>query len=259
MTDHAPIRQRASDAIADQLRREIAAGAFADGLLDPTPQLMQRFGVSRPTLREAFRMLESERLIEVRHGSRTGVRVRQPSGEGAVRMTGQTLQAAGTTIEQLYEARLAFEPFAARLVAQRCDRRDIGRLRGAHADLDGLLEARAWPALGAAMARFHHLLVELTGNQMLTLTADTIATLLERHQRNRNAALHEPADPDASWLAFRGLGVRSVARLIALVEAGDADAAEVHWRLHVEGANDYWLKGEDRHAVIDVIGDRGAR
>ena len=120
MTDHAPIRQRASDAIADQLRREIAAGAFADGLLDPTPQLMQRFGVSRPTLREAFRMLESERLIEVRHGSRTGVRVRQPSGEGAVRMTGQTLQAAGTTIEQLYEARLAFEPFAARLVAQRC-------------------------------------------------------------------------------------------------------------------------------------------
>lgn len=256
MTDAAPPRQRASDAIADQLRREIAAGAFANGLLDPTPQLMQRFSVSRPTLREAFRMLENERLIEVRHGSRTGVRVRRPSSEGAARVTGQALQAAGTTIEQLYEARLAFEPFAARLVAQRRDRRDIGRLRVAHADLNALLDTKHWPALGAAMAQFHHLLVELTGNQVLTLTADTIATLLERHQRNRNATLEEPVEPDAAWLSFRGLGVRSVARLIALVEAGDADAAETHWRLHVEGANDYWLKDADRYAVIDVIGAR---
>ena len=251
MTGAASAR-RASDRIAAELRREIVAGRYAAGLLEPTPMLMARFGVSRPTLREAFRVLESERLIEVRHGSRSGVRVLAPNSDGAARVTGQALQAAGATIEQLYEARLAFEPFAARIVAERSDRRDIAALRAALAEMQAMVEQRRWPDLGAALAEFHHLLVACTGNQVLTLTAETIATLLARHQRNRNL-LREAGD-DPATLEFRSRGVRSSARLIALVEAGDGDAAEAHWRAHLENANAYWLMRQDRHAVIDIVG-----
>ena len=98
-------KRRASERIAEELRREIIAGHP----VDRTPALMARFGVSRPTLREAFRVLESEALIEVRHGSRRGVRPLRPAADSAARVTGQTLQALGTTIEQLYEAREAFD------------------------------------------------------------------------------------------------------------------------------------------------------
>jgi DNA-binding FadR family transcriptional regulator len=245
-----PSKIRASDRIAEVLRREIIAGQP----IARTPALMARFGVSRPTLREAFRVLESEQLIEVRHGSRNGVRPMRPGADSAARMMGQTLQASGTTIEQLYEAREAFEPFAAALLARRRDRRDIVTLRAALGHLSELVAAQAWPDLGAALARFHYELVALTGNQMLALTAATIATLLERHQRNRNVFV-ESVEPDVATLEFRGRGVRSIARLNRLIEAGDTEGAEAHWRKHLSNSADYWLSGQDRHAIIDIVGD----
>jgi DNA-binding FadR family transcriptional regulator len=241
-------RQRASERIAEALRRDIIAGRP----VDRTPALMARFGVSRPTLREAFRVLESERLIEVRHGSRNGVRALRPAADSAARVTGQTLQAAGATIEQLYEAREAFEPFAAALLARRRDRRDIGALRAAHADLDALVAAQAWQDLGGALARFHETLVALTGNQMLALTAATIATLLETHQRNRRVRAAD--DLDAATLEFRSRGVRSIARLTRLIEAGDAAGTEAHWREHLAKSTAFWLAGDDPHAVLDILG-----
>lgn len=244
-----PTRERASDRIAEALRRDIVAGRP----VDRTPALMARFGVSRPTLRQAFRVLESERLIEVVHGSRSGVRVLRPAPDNAARVTGQTLQAAGATIEQLYEAREAFEPFAAALLARRRDRRDIATLRAELAALSALIEARAWPDLGAALARFHQKLVELTGNQMLALTAATIATLLEKHQRHRNAPART-LEPSPAEAEFRSRGVRSIARLTHLIEAGDAPGAEAHWREHLANSSEYWLSGQDRHAILDILG-----
>ncbi|WP_162986914.1 FadR/GntR family transcriptional regulator [Sphingomonas paeninsulae] len=241
---------RASERIADALRREIIAGQP----VARTPALMERFGVSRPTLRQAFRVLENEQLIEVRHGSRNGVRPLRPGPDSAARMVGQSLQASGATIEQLYEAREAFEPFAAALLARRRDRRDIATLRASLGALSALVEAQAWPDLGAALARFHHELVALTGNQMLALTAATIATLLEQHQRNRNLFI-ETDKPDVATLEFRGRGVRSIARLTRLIEVGDADGAEAHWRTHLINSADHWLSGQDRHAVIDIVGE----
>ncbi|MDB5716078.1 MAG: FadR family transcriptional regulator [Sphingomonadales bacterium] len=245
----APTKARASDRIAETLRREIIAGQP----VARTPALMARFGVSRPTLREAFRVLESEQLIEVRHGSRNGVRPLRPGADSAARMMGQTLQASGTTIEQLYEAREAFEPYAAALLARRRDRRDIATLRASLGTLSALVEAQAWPDLGAALAHFHYELVALTGNQMLGLTAATIATLLERHQRHRNGM--EQVEPDRATLEFRGRGVRSIARLTKLIENGDAEGAEAHWRKHLANSADHWLSGQDRHAIIDIVGD----
>ncbi|MET0370401.1 MAG: FCD domain-containing protein [Sphingobium sp.] len=245
----APVRRRASERIAETLRREIIAGRP----VDRTPALMARFGVSRPTLREAFRVLESERLIEVRHGSRNGVRPLRPAPDSAARVTGQALQAGGATIEQLYEAREAFEPFAAALLAKRRDGRDIAALRAAHAELAAMVEAHAWADLGAGMARFHHRLVALTGNQMLALTAATIATLLETHQRNRNRTA-TPDASDAAQLEFRSRGVRSIARLTRLIEAGNAAGAEAHWREHLVNSARFWLDGQDRYAILDIVG-----
>ena len=99
---------KTSELVADQIRAQIIRGELAEGdFLPPEGQLMESLGISRPTLREAFRILEAESLISVVRGSRTGAKVHKPSTELVSRYAGYVLQAQGTTIADLYQARLA--------------------------------------------------------------------------------------------------------------------------------------------------------
>ena len=64
---------KASELIAQNLRDKIISGELKKGgFLPPESQLMQDYGISRPTLREALRILENEELIEITRGSRSG-------------------------------------------------------------------------------------------------------------------------------------------------------------------------------------------
>ena len=75
---------KAGELVAAQLRRQIVTGELSPG--DPLPSeaaLMDKYGVSRPTLREAFRILESESIIRVLRGAHGGARVLAPSTEVA--------------------------------------------------------------------------------------------------------------------------------------------------------------------------------
>ena len=87
---------KTSELIAAQLRRQIVRGTVKPGeKLPPESQLMEQFGVSRPTIREAFRILETERLIVVRPGSRGGAQVVAPDlTEGAERLWRSHMESA---------------------------------------------------------------------------------------------------------------------------------------------------------------------
>src|SRR5215207_5826071 len=85
---------KAGEMVANQLRRTILSGGLKEG--DSLPlekELLAHFGVSRPTLREAFRMLEAEGLISISRGSRTGATVHQPNIHVAARYMGFVLEA----------------------------------------------------------------------------------------------------------------------------------------------------------------------
>ena len=69
-----------AELVAETLRRRIVTGDYdADELLPPEGTLMSTFNVARTTIRDAFRMLESEGLIVVRRGAGGGARVRPPA------------------------------------------------------------------------------------------------------------------------------------------------------------------------------------
>ena len=89
----------------------LARGELTDGEWLPTePELMTQFGVSRPTLREAFRLLEADSLVTIRRGPPGGARVTVPGPEASAAQFGMLLTLTGTTLTDVYEARAVIEP-----------------------------------------------------------------------------------------------------------------------------------------------------
>ncbi len=104
-----------ADMVAGRIRQMIARGELTDGEWLPTePELMAQFGVSRPTLREAFRLLEADSLVTIRRGPPGGARVTVPGPEASAAQFGMLLTLTGTTLKDVYEARAVIEPAAAR-------------------------------------------------------------------------------------------------------------------------------------------------
>ena len=100
-----------AELIADRLRRQIVRGELREGdALPPESELLERFDVSRPTLREAFRVLESESLITVRRGAHGGARVQVPNIDVAARFAGFILEHRETTLDDVYQSRILIEP-----------------------------------------------------------------------------------------------------------------------------------------------------
>src|SRR4029450_11176652 len=117
---------KTAELVSAKIRNRIVRGELREGdALPPEPVLMQQFGVSRPTLREAFRILESEGLIEVRRGARGGARVRRPEDDVVARYAGLLLQYRGTTVSDVFDARARLEAPAARMLASRRSRKGV--------------------------------------------------------------------------------------------------------------------------------------
>ncbi len=244
-------RPKASDLVAAQLRRLVLNGDLADGdQLPPETQLTLRFGVSRPTVREAFRILETEGLITVSRGSRTGARVHAPRIETAARYAGFALRKAGATLGETYAAQLAIEPFAVRLLAERRTPEVMAELEAELVALQQLNHPSRTAERSIALARYHLLLVSLTGNRTLILMAQMLANILETHQARHRPPAKALARgmPEAK---FRELGSRSIGKLLDFIRAGDSAGAEAHWRVHLRNAAAFWLTGSDPATVID--------
>jgi DNA-binding FadR family transcriptional regulator len=232
---------KTAELIATLYRRQIVRGELRPGdTLPSEQQLMGQFGVSRPTLREAFRILEAEDLISVKRGSRGGARVTQPSLSVAARYVGLLLQVQGTTIADVYEARMVLEPACARLLARRRTKQDL-------ADLSACIEELApEPALWSSRAaRFHELIMQRSGSKTLAVQGGVATHLAMALSRDRAG--------DDELANFRR-NVRSYEKLVELVDKRDATGAERHWRAHMEAAGQRLLREDlQSRSVVDLF------
>jgi DNA-binding FadR family transcriptional regulator len=120
---------KAARLVADTLRERILTGQVATGAhLPPAEALLEEFGVSRATLREALNALESEGLVQLRRGPRGGAIVTAPDGLAIMRSLESLLRFEGTTVEQIMEVRLVVDPLAVRLAAEEADAEDLRRI-----------------------------------------------------------------------------------------------------------------------------------
>jgi DNA-binding FadR family transcriptional regulator len=243
----APIRiPKTAEVVADEIRRLITSGALKEGdTLQPEAKIIGDFNVSRPTIREAFRILESEQLISVARGSRGGARVHAPKPELVARYAGFVLQSRQVSYADVYRARSIIEPPAARLVAERKSNDAPLVLRG---KIEEQRAARDAGNFGRAVADFHTTLIGLTGNGTLILLSSVLDGIVARH----HALVAGRSKPTAGPHDNRGFnaGMRSQEKLVALIKGGDGAEAEAHWRRHMDNAAKVWLGGGAGEMVV---------
>ena len=237
-----------AELVALELRRRIVRGELAEGdALPSEAELMAEFAVSRPTLREAFRVLESESLLSIRRGARGGARVHVPDGSLAARYAGFILEHRSATLQDVYTARTVIEAPCAGLLAGRRTAADLDRLHAALAEAESLIDDP--PAFIRAHLRFHALVVELSGNQTLVLLNGMVRHIIDRANWSHvdlDAGTEENVRANLS-------GFRAHVRLVELVTAGDAGEATRVWRSHLERAHEYLLGNRSTTTVLDLL------
>jgi GntR family transcriptional repressor for pyruvate dehydrogenase complex len=237
-----------ADLVAASLRRQIVRGELTEGEALPSETaLMQQFHVSRPTLREAFRVLESESLISVRRGALGGARVQPPNADVAARYAGLILQHKRTTMTDVLDVRAVVEPQAVGLLASRRTEADLRRLRAAiTAESDQQPEAPAETL--RRLESFHELLIELTGNQTLVVLMGMVEHIVDLANLSRVKSDQGSERLDTANQKTR----RAHARVVDLIEARDGEAAERLWRKHLLAAREYIVQG-DVTTVLELL------
>ncbi|HEY2508329.1 MAG TPA: FCD domain-containing protein [Streptosporangiaceae bacterium] len=236
--------------IAAYLRGKIVRGELTEGEFLPAEvELMRQFDVSRPTLREAFRILETESLIELRRGAR-GARIMAPSAGVAARSLGLLMQTSGTTLADVYEARTLLEIAAAGLLAERRTEADLAELGTCVADLQDITspdheppDAATWMACAQ---RFHEQLIERAGNKTLAIQYRVLHEVVDAHvllaSRQSLGAATSPGN--------RTKVIKSYRKLLALAGARDVPGATAHWRLHMDVVGRVLLPEQLRSATV---------
>ena len=233
--------------IADELRALIVSGKLSEGeSIGREPDLVERFGVSRPSLREALRILEAEGLITVVRGVYGGVIVHEPSQRMTARTASLVLRARNVSLSDVFEARALVEPLAARMIASKRGR------RGAVTELNSLVDKEEQSIedpedFAVANAAFHERLVSLGGNQTLTIVAEMLDEIVVRAV----TAVSRTDDASGS-LSTRRRGLRSQRRLLELIESGDAAGAEEHWRSHMAVVGRV-LRGQKPSTAVELL------
>lgn len=194
--------------------------------------------MSRPSVREALRVLETEGLIRIRRGNVGGAVVRRPNAATAAYHLSLTLRANGVTHEDLGVARLSVEPICAALAAGLDERATVAQELGRLVDESERCATTA--AFTESAHRFHRRLAELCGNTTMSLLAGTLEAVWGA-QETRALAFDLPGDEDAQ----RRRSIAAHRRLVAAIADGDADRASGDMRAHL---------AEAQEVLVDELG-----
>ena len=244
------IRQpRLAELVAGQLRERIVSGMLADGdTLPKQEDLGHEFGVSKPTLREAIRILESEGLIEVQQGRFGGAVVHVPKVENIAVTMALVLETDGVALPDVGIALRAIEPACVRLCAERPDRLSAVVPRLQDLQEQALAVVHNDERVVALSREFHEALAALCGNASLRLCAGALERVWTAHEgvwAEQAARGH-----DFPELHIRREALDEHALIIECIAAGDAEGAVEAALAHLATSQTYAL-----HRAGDPIVD----
>ncbi|PYM74045.1 MAG: GntR family transcriptional regulator [Candidatus Rokuibacteriota bacterium] len=198
--------------IVRQVKALIADGRLNSGdRLPPERELAERFRVSRTSVREALRSLQSRGLIEIRAGE--GAFVRDVSVEALI----EPLALVG----ELFEARRILEPAIAALAARRASREEVGEMeRILEEQAREVAQGRTGMAQDSAL---HAAIAEAAHNRAIVRIVNALLDLLSQ---SREESLLTPGRPTRSHHDHR--------RMLRAIRRGDEAGAYRAMRTHLE-------------------------
>src|SRR5215475_3148759 len=216
--DLAPIKStRIYEEIVRQVKAMIAEGRLKGGdRLPPERELAEKFVVSRTSVREALRALESLGLIEIRPGE--GTFVRQVSVDALVGPLALMMTSQREANGELFEARRVLEPAIAALAASRATPDEVQ-------EMERILESQAREVAAgrtglAEDAAFHTAIGAAARNRAITRIVHAIMDLLTQ---SREESLNTPGRPTRSHQDHRRILQAIVERKVAAAEEAMRD------------------------------------
>jgi GntR family transcriptional repressor for pyruvate dehydrogenase complex len=216
-----PIKKtRIPEEIADRIRLLILDGTFPPGRPLPSERtLAARFGVSRGSIRDGLRMLETIGLLETRHGQ--GTFPRELTVDRLVAPLASVLSYQRDLQDELMDVRRMFEPAVARVAAMRVTADDL-------ADLERVLDVQRRKLKTGHSAivedtAFHAVLARATRNRVIVRIMATLNDLLVE---SRKLALKQKGRPHRS--------IKGHEAVVSALRRGDADAAARAMHEHID-------------------------
>ena len=242
-----PHAEKMASTISVELRSRIAEGRLKSGdKLPSLPELATSFGVSRPTLREALRILERESLVDLRTGAHGGVRIRVPSTQTAAHLAAIIVESQQTTMGDLWEARVLTEPEFVRRVAARMDAATLHRLRSLSPALERAIVdtrefTRLWYDGEVTMLR-------ATGNPAITVAVEVVHWLRSSCRKEITAdALNLP------WVERSNRRAKfRFDEVLAAAARSDSQAAFEAWSDFVHDTTPFYQNLRDR-LILDML------
>jgi DNA-binding FadR family transcriptional regulator len=239
----APIKStRIYEEIVRQIKAMIAEGRLTSGdRLPPERELAEKFLVSRTSVREALRALESLGLVEIRPGE--GTFIREVSVDHLIEPLALVMASQREAIAELFEARRLIEPAIAGLAAARATPDEVQ-------EMGRILETQAREVAGGRTgvtqdAEFHAAIGRAAHNEAITRIAHAVMDLLTQ---SREESLNTPGRPTRSHQDHR--------RILEAITRRDAGEAEVAMRDHIVAVEALVVGGEARGRRAARAGER---
>jgi DNA-binding FadR family transcriptional regulator len=222
---------------------------------------MAELQVSFGVLREALRLLENDGLLLVRRGNVGGAVVRAPKVDRAAQMISMLLQSRFTAAADVSYALARIEPICAGMCAARPDRAEtvVPPLRTI---LDQQLqEIDDLDAYMLHARRFHETVVELCGNDTMTVVVGALETIWSAHESSvwssaAGARRRSPADaaaagsdPPVASRRVRRDAIRDHESLLAAIETGSESRAQKIASTHLSVARDKTLEWAENTTI----------
>jgi GntR family transcriptional repressor for pyruvate dehydrogenase complex len=172
-----------NNAIAKLLQTKILNGEYPPGEALPGQRLLAaELGVSRSALREGLSVLETLGLVDIRQAR--GVFVPDPKNS-----TVNSTSAVDRRTRQVFQFRIAMEPYAAAMASRFRSDDDLDRLKGTLYRMRYALDDGQLIEAAQEDFNFHHIIFSILQNSIVTDTRRRIATDLHNAQckplRNR--------------------------------------------------------------------------
>lgn len=218
------VRKKLSDEVFSRLKLLIENGELKAGDDMPSErELMERFGVGRPAIREAMQALAGKGLVEISHGERA--KVLQVTAESIFRQVDLPaklmLSGSSDSLEHLKTARIFFERGMVREAAAKASAEDIAELHGL-LDKQSRNLGNSEAFIDADMA-FHQKIAQISGNPIFAAVSGAMLGWLKSYHTEM-----------LIWTGRENFTLAEHGEIVRTIEKGDADLAEKAMIKHLE-------------------------